>query len=493
MFLDFGKFSPDLPSINNPGSPNAKNAIPGTRGYYPFPSLAIVTTDATTARPQGGFSHKKPDGTIFTCVGDATKLYQVDGVNINDITRSSGGAYACDSDDMWHFTSFGNEVIAVNIADDIQGITIGTDSNFSKFVSSTLEPKAKFITTVGEFPVIAYTNESSTDYPYRVRWPSINDATDFDESATNQSDHQDLFDGGQITGITGNKEYGTIITETSLHRMDYVGGQIFFNFDKIEGSKGCRLPNSIIGIGRDVFYRSPEGFYKYDGVNNVPIGTEQVDTFFHDDFDITYPNRISTAIDLERKIVVWSYPGDGNTAGLPNKLLFYRYDIGMWGCAEVEQAIIFPALSTGFTLEQLDNVNSSLDLLPASLDADAWQGGVPGLAGFNSSFKFGMFNGAALTAQLDTRETNLIKGRFGYVDSVRPIVEGSDATVTVEAITRDLQTDTVTENGAVAVQSTGEAFLEESARYHRFRVNISGGFTHAVGINDIDVTEDGAR
>lgn len=496
MALPFGEFLPDLPTLNNPGSPYVKNVIPAAKGYLPFPSFSVTSVDATSSRPQGGFSGKKKNGDIFTVIGDANTLYQLDGVELTDISETvSGGNYDCPSDDQWRFVQFDTRIIGVNINDDIQSIDVESDTEFSKHVSSTLEPTAKYIAVIGEFPVIAYTKESSTLYPKRVRWPSINDATDFDESTTNQSDHQDLLDGGDITGLVGNKEYGVVVTEDSLHRMDYVGGSIIFDFSKIEGSKGSQIPATVIGFGRDVCYYSPEGFMRYNGVESMPIGTEKLDAFFAADLDFTNKNRITTAVDPERKIAIWAYPGAGNVGGRPNKALLYRWDINRWGYAEIDVELLFRSFTQGLSLDDLDSLSTSIDNLTASLDSSSYAGGRLALAGCNSSYKVGFFKGTALDAIIDTAEIAPIQNKIAYVDSVRPLVDGVDDTViTVEDLTRDLQSQkNPTENGEVVVEPTGESYVEQSARYHRFRLRITGGFTHAIGIDDIDAQADGEQ
>lgn len=495
MTLPFGEFTPDLPALNSSGTPYVKNVIPALKSYLPFPSFSVVSVDSTTARPQGGFAGKESDSTVFVVLGDTTKLYQLSGVNLTDVSRLAGGAYACAADDMWNFVQFDTRVIAVNIADDIQSINVDTETDFTKHVTSTLEPKAKYIAIIGEFPVIAYTKESSVSYPKRVRWPSINNSKDFDESATNQSDHQDLLDGGVITGIVGYKKYGVVITEDSLHRMDYVGGAIIFDFEKIEGSKGSQIPSSITASGRDVFYYSPEGFFRFNGMESVPIGTEKIDTFFKDDLDFNYRHRIRSASDPERKLYIIAYPGAGNVSGRPNKILIYRWDINRWSYAETTVELLFRSFSQGFTLEQLDNISASLDGLDASLDSSAYAGGRLMLAGCDGDFKVGTFSGAALDAIIDTAEIYPMPGFFTYIDSVIPLVDGLDATViTVEDLTRDIQSQkNPTENGENAAQANGRSFVDKSAVFHRFRVRISGGFKHAIGIDGVqDAISDGA-
>ena len=491
--MNFGEFLPDQPEYNNPGSPYVLNVIPASNCYLPFPSFSAVGTSAINARPQGAFATKKADSSVFITIGNATKLYKQIGTTLTDITRSSGGDYACGSDDRWKFAQFGNRILATQISDDIQYFDLTSSTNYAKLATSTLQPKAKYIMIVGDFPVIGFTNESSTNYPYRIRWPKITDIADFDESATNQSGHQDLPDASNITGLAGNGKSGIILTEKMLHRMDYVGGSLIFTFDKVTDSIGCQLPPSVISHKENIFYYSTEGWVRFNGVETEYIGDEKIDRFFADDFDLNYRYRLSTAIYPENKLLLISYPGKGNVSGTPNKILCYRWDLKKWGYAELTLGMIFNSLSQGFTLEDLSNISSSLDDLPASLDSDIWQGGRNIAGGFNSSHILGGLAGSSLDAVITTAEFAPISGMKSYIDSVRPTIDGTSATlVTVEDITRDRLIDVATENGETSVETTGEAFVMQSARYHKFKIRITGGFNKAIGIDDIDAVADGS-
>src|SRR5690554_6208880 len=108
-----GPWLPDQPDYQNPGSTEALNVIPAARSYRPLPGF-VPTGGAMDARVQGAISVRGIDGTIKNFAGDATKLYDWDGVTWNDVTRTTGGAYATGSDGGWEFEQFGDLVVAVN-------------------------------------------------------------------------------------------------------------------------------------------------------------------------------------------------------------------------------------------------------------------------------------------------------------------------------------------------------------------------------------------
>lgn len=505
--VKFGIFAPDLPAMLGEGenyrSPRIVNAIPGALGYYPFPSASLLSSTGITGTPKGGAAMRKADNSSYVVLGSDTRLYQYAGGGFTNVTRTSGGDYAVPTDEIWRFQRHGDLLIATNIADHVQSVNINAGGNFANHFTSTLKPKARYVCAIGEFLVFAYVNENGTLYPRRVRWTSINNNADIDPSVANQSDKQDFLDTGIITGVFGNKQYGVIQTEDALHRMDYVGGQEIFSIQKIDGSVGTQVPNASAGYDKDLFYYSPIGFHRYNGSAAQPIGTEQIDAFFSKDLDYGNRHRIRAAIDPTNKLYVVAYPGAGNIGGRPNKMLVYRWDLERWGYIEsIALEVLFQYLAQGLTLEQLDNISTSIDNLPASLDSPSYSDGRSILAGVNESGQIITFNGAPMTAELDTCEMSLTPHNLSHIRIVRPAYEGTSTTVmTLALLGRNIPQgseeqgtdDGYTISDFMPIEETGEVNFEDldSFRYHRFRMRLSGGFKHAKGIADIQLSDDG--
>lgn len=501
--VKFNLFAPDLPAMLGEGekyrSPRIVNAIPGALGYYPFPSAAVLSSGLVAGTPKGGVAVRKADNSALVVVGDETKLYSFAAGAFSDISRLSGGAYDVADAETWRFQRHGDKLIATHIDDDVQSYSINGGGNFEAHFTSTLKPRAKYVFAIGEFLVFANVEEGGVRYPRRLRWTSINDNSDIDPSVANQADYQDFLDTGIITGGVGNKQYGVVLTEDALHRMDYVGGQLIFEVQKIDGSVGTQIPASVIGYDKEVFYYSPLGFYRYDGAVSQPIGAEQVDAFFAKDLDYANRHRIRPSIDPVNKLYVIAYPGEGNDSGRPNKALIYRWDLQRWGYVEgLNVEMLFQYLAQGITLEQLDNIASSIDELDASLDSAAYSDGRAILAGIDENGALVAFNGAAMTAELDTCEMALTPHMLSHVRTVRPAYEGTaDTVMTISLLGRNIpqggDDEGYTQSDFFPIEETGEVNMEDldSYRYHRFRMRLEGGFKHAKGIADIQLSGDG--
>ena len=93
-------------------------------------------------------------------------------------------------------------------------------------------------------------------------------------------------------------------------------------------------------------------------------------------------------------------------------------------------------------------------------------------------------------AVIETAETQFFPGRRAYLSGVRPLVDG---TATIQIGTRDLQEDTVSYGSAITPHSqTGLANTRSDSRYHRIRLNTTGDFTHAIGV-DVEARQSGKR
>jgi hypothetical protein len=101
-----------------------------------------------------------------------------------------------------------------------------------------------------------------------------------------------------------------------------------------------------------------------------------------------------------------------------------------------------------------------------------------------------VLNGTALDAEVETGEVEIKPGRRSMVTSVRPYVSGG--TTTVQVGYRNDQSDSVTYTGAQGEVSSGFVRVRKNARFHRFRANITGGFSDALGF-DVEAKVGGQR
>jgi len=475
MMLPFGEYLPDLPDFQNPGATVAKNVVPLVNSYGCLNDLNVLS-DALDARSRGAISIRDKDGNGLTYAGNETKLYGLSDGAFTDYSKVGG--YSTGDGEVWEFIKWGEDVIGTNFADTPQTITAG-GTTFADLGGSP--PKARHISVVRDFVVVGNTYDTTDgNVPNRVRWSGINNSATWTASSSTQSDAQDLQgNGGWVQKVVGG-EYGVVFQERSIWRMTYVGTPIVFQFDEVQPGRGTPAPNSVIQYGDVIFYLGIDGFYSLtNGIQNQPIGANKVDETFFADLDESYYDRISSAIDTTNTLVFWAYPGSGNTDGRPNKIIIYNWTTGKWSFAEIDTEQLFNYSPQGYTLDSLDSVNTSIDALNQSLDSRAWTGTSSVLGCFNSDNKLCDFSGDALDATLETTEAQPVQMGRAVITSLRPICDG---TATVQLGARETQDDSVTWSAETSLNSIGEANIRSSARYHKARVKIAGGFNHAQGV-----------
>ena len=486
MQVPFGEWLPDLPDHQNPGATVAKNVFPAVSSYRPWKAIARSSgISALANRCHGADAFKDDGGTTYIFAGDTTKLYRLTANAFSDITRSSGGAYTIGSEQYWDFIKFGEKVIAFNGADAPQQYDMGTSSNFSNIAAA---PLFRHAAVVNNFVVAGWIGTAQN----RVQWCEVNDATSW-TAGTNQSDLEDLPEGGTVTGITGG-QYGLIFQENRITRMDYRGGNVVFSFRRIEDNRGAIQSKSIIKVGNLVYFYSADGFYMTDGNTSKPIGNGKVDRFFNKDLKTDLRERLRAAHDPVNKLIMWSYPSINQNVNTTynDKIIIYHYESNRWSLVEINHELVFNNLSQGYTLEQLDNINSNIDSLTTSFDDAGYSGGIPSLGVFDDSNYVGDFSGSNLAATIQTGESEIAPQMRALVTSCRPIVDTDAATGSL--LHRDKVASTSTTDGPYSMHTTGTIPFHRSARYFKVQLNIPSAttWTDAQGL-DIEAIKEGYR
>lgn len=488
--IRMGPWRPDMPTLENPGALEALNVVPGARGSYMPLQKFQEQGNAMTARAQGAISVRAIDGSIKNFTGDATKLYLWDGVDWDDVSRLAGGAYATPSDGQWDFTKFNDVVVGVNGVDAAQSFTMASSSNFAALAGSP--PIAAFVATVRAFVMMGRISTARN----RVQWGGYNSVSGaWATSQTTQADQQDIPSGGDVMRVLGG-EYGLVFQERAINRFSYEGPPTIFRRDEISNELGTPASYSVAPFRNLAFFLSNDGFHVVvNGSEVAAIGDRKVNSFFWNDVDPSFLYRTTASVDPINKLVFWSYAGAGNTSGTPNKLLVYSIMEEEFARGEQAMEMLHVAATqSGFTLDGLDAVSASLDLLLFSLDSRIWSGsGRILLSGFSTAHKIGFFDGVNMAATVDTTEQALVPGRRARLKSVRPAVEGGSPSVRIGH--RPTLQDAVQFTSAVAVDNTGKCDVNVDSRYFRARVEMTEGdtWTSIQGVDDLDVIAGGRK
>jgi len=471
--INFTEWLPDQPNIID-GLSDAKNVIPEAVGYGPMPSAANFSQDASENINNVGAGYYGSVTEVFA--GGSSKLFKFNSTTTALDNVSKSGGYSGST--RWKFQQFGSRLLATNGNQPVQVWDIGSSTAFADVSADA--PVAKYITVVKDFVVVG--NVGTTE-PNKVQWSDLNDETVWTTGGASQADYQLIPDGGNVNAVTGG-EFGLVLCERSVTRMTYVGSPLFFQFDVISRNVGCSVPNSVAQFGSNTFFLSEDGFYMCNGETITPIGAEKVDRYFYKNADPVGLSSMSATSDPINKLIIWDYLTINNT----RELLIYNWQTQRWSRSDTIADYVSSSATPNVTLEGLDTYSSSIDTLPASLDARLWAGGKYSFVG-TSGAKIVTFTGNNKTAELVTNDLE-----FGYnsvVTLIRPTVNNGSANVSI-ASRRELD-DNITYSSSVSASSEGRCSVRSAGRYHRVKLTPTGNnWSHAVSV-DIDHQPQGNR
>jgi hypothetical protein len=486
--IKLGQWLPDVPYNENPGLVEAKNTIPA-EGFYKDYLPLETADDALGDRVIGAFAAVDTEGNSHIYCGIDSDLYLKAGSSYTDLTAT---VFTTAVDGYWRFTQFDDQVIATNFSDVPQAITAGS-STANDLATSGTAPSARQVGVINRFVVLGDTDFGGDLVPNRIQWSAIDDCRTWPTpntaaARTVQSGEQVLpAVQGAVTAIANGDFFGLVFQKRGITRATYVGGDVVFQFQTVDFTRGCWFPQSMAQVGQHCYFIAADGFYATDGLSVKPIGAGKVDRYFFADVDQTYIERVTVAVDYINKCIFWSYPNFSATSGVPNAMLIYNYAEDRWARAEDSVTLIFSSVSDGYTLDQLDALYPSLDDVPVSLDSTVWQGGANTMMGFGGDFKLGTFSGTALVARFETGGYELNPFGYMFIRGVRPRVTGNPTSVAVSIGSRDNQdneTRSFTAN-ATRTTRTGVCDFRETVRFGTIRLEVTGGFDRALGV-DVD-------
>jgi len=495
--VNVAEWMPDQPPLNNPGAITAKNCIPAANAYRPLSAsvtFSVATGTSNDDYIRGAISVRDNADTVRTFCGDAKDLYEISATGWDIVSVSAGAYSGTATPELWRFAEWGDTLIATNFNNTPQQLDL-SGSTFGIMAGSP--PRARYVATIRDFVAFANIHENSTAKPRTVRWSAFNNANDWTASVRTQSDSQELFEGGYITGIVaqsfGQGEIGVIFQERAITLMTYVGPPLIFRFDQVDTRRGTRIPNSIIRYAHQIYYIGEDDFYVFEGGQSRSLGAEKVVRHFYNTLDTNFIERITATVDAARKIIIWSYPSKSSTEEAhPDKLIIFHWITGRWTEAEVQAESLFTYLTPGKTLDELDSISTDLDALPYSLDSKLWKGGSMDMAAFDRNHRLYTFSGIPLDATIDMTEVRAGPGRLIEVTNLRPLIEGAGTTSIAQVGHRMSQDASPTWTTTATANASGEVNVRIHSRFARVRLKATGTWKHIQGV-DMYISERGIR
>lgn len=456
--VQFGEWTPDDDRNIAPGTPSAyinaqtvplqdaSNVLYTGSAWRLFKPLATSGT-ALAASPSDA-TVVSSGGTVTTFAQANGHLYKIVGSTVTDVSKV--GAYT--TGQSWDFEQFGDCLLATNGVDPVQDFDVTSSTAFADLAGSP--PKAYVIGKVRDFVVLGRTSDASGSYPYRVHWSGIANPSSWPTPLTQaaraaQSGYQDSYgEYGQVQYIAQGEEFGLIFQERGIVRMQYVGGDVVFQFYTFERKRGLVTPRAAAQIGQQVYFLSADGFYATDGASVQPIGYGKVNRWFLAAcYDLS---KVRAAVDSITQCVYWAFPS--TSSGVCDSVVIYNFAEDRWSHAQDTTYALFQSLSGGAHRPQA----------------------------FDASNKLGAFSASQAGAVIETKTFRLQPNMRSLVTGGRAIADDV-AQIAVAATQSD---DDAVVFGAYASRGSRSRLspLRANGYAHAFKVALGANTTYAQGL-----------
>jgi len=318
-----------------------------------------------------------------------TKIYRVSTSGTTtthtDITRSSGGDYSATAADRWNGGVLGGVAILNNGVDAPQ--MLGTSaSNFSALTNWLSSTTTKVIRPFKRFLVALDTTESTTRYPFRVRWshpaeggtvPTTWDASD----ATKDAGYVDLSQtNGFVVDALPLGDTNVIYKEDSIWSMSYEGGQSIFGFRQLFNDAGILGKDCAKAFDNQHFVVSEDDVYTHNGQSKQSIVDSQIRDELFNSMHPDYKTRTFVAADREKNEMWVCFVSNTATDAFANTAYVWNWRNNTWSKRDLPSVsyITWGVVDTVSTTDwsesgDWDTDNDSWDspLKPSLLLADA--------------------------------------------------------------------------------------------------------------------------
>jgi len=378
----------------------------------------------------------------------------------------------------------------------------------NKFVDLTAWPAntyCKSLRAYKNFLIALNVTKAGTSYPYMVKWshpadpgtlPTTWDPTD----ATKDAGEADLSEGSDpiIDGLQLRDSF-VVYKESSIWRMDYVGGVFVFRFSKVLGTSGAMNRNCIVELDGYHCVLTGSDVIVHDGQTANSILDKQARRFLFQNIDTAAKDKCFLFKNPFLNEVFICYPSIGSS--VCDKALVWNYrdkTVGFRDLPNVNHAAFGPVDNTlaGAWSQDPDSWDSDLtfwngpDYTPdttrvimASSDIKLY------MLDANASF-----NGSIPTAYLERRGLSLdLPEKIKLIRGIRPRITGNTGETVVIKI--GSQTDPFTEPTYTTMTHTiGQTVANDclvSGRYISVWFGTGTAFQWRLDSYDLDVVDGG--
>ena len=169
--------------------------------------------------------------------------------------------------------------------------------------------------------------------PLLIRFSDQESFLDWNPTSTNTAGDLRIGSGSKFVKAIETKREIIIITDSSVHSMQFIGAPFTFGIQPIASNTTIMGPNAAIAVEDSVYWMGRQNFYVYDGqTKQLPCSVKER-VFF--DFDFDQADKVYAAVNSQFSEIVWFYCSDGNSTanggtGENNRYVIFNYAENTW-------------------------------------------------------------------------------------------------------------------------------------------------------------------
>lgn len=458
-------FSPDV-EPTTPGAITAcNNLIPFESGMKPSATPVDVGLPALSAVCQGSALTRDLNGNSRLFAGTSADLYESNG----SAWVSVGSGFSLSQDERWRYAIFGNASLAVSQSVELQRSLSGA---FSAVAGA---PKARAMVSTRGFVLLFATNEPTYgDSPDRWWCSALLDETDWTPDVSTQCTTGRLVGGsGPITAALRFGDDVVAYKERAVFFGQYSGAPEVWNWKQVGFDVGCVGVEAVVDTSIGHIFVGSDNIYVFDGTRPVPIADNRVRQWWLDNSSAEYRYLTRLLWDRDNNIVMMFYPSVASDGGSCDMCLVYHVVAKQWGLITTTNEAVVSYSSGGITYDGGSPLITTYDTGPMiAFDSPFWLASKSSPGVFGADHTLRTFTGVP-------GESYFVTGDYGDEEgsslctALRVRFAKEPATLTCTGFIRS------TSGGAIAQTSTapfieGKFGLRQDARFHRFRVDMTG-------------------
>lgn len=162
--------------------------------------------------------------------------------------------------------------------------------------------------------------------PLLIRFSSQEDAAVWETLPTNTAGSLRIGTGSEIVTAVETKQQIVVITDVSVHAMQYLGPPFTFGISMLSDNISIAGPNAAISVDDAVFWMGQGDFFVYDGVvSQLPC---TVKDYVFSNINQDQLTKIVCGVNQNFNEVWWFYPSSSSTEN--DRYVVYNYQQKLW-------------------------------------------------------------------------------------------------------------------------------------------------------------------